>query len=75
MRARAPLATYEDMAELVRLGAYKHGTNPEVDNAIRLQPALEAFLSQKKDECTTLADGYAALDAIVGDGTGKGNAT
>jgi flagellum-specific ATP synthase len=75
MRARAPLATYEDMAELVRLGAYKHGTNPEVDNAIRLQPALEAFLSQKKDECTTLAEGYAALDAIVGDGMGKGNAT
>ena len=63
----------EDMAELVRLGAYKAGTNAEVDNAIKLQPALEAFLSQKKDEHTSLADGYAALDAIVGANSGKGN--
>jgi flagellum-specific ATP synthase len=73
MKARVPLATYEDMAELIRLGAYKAGTNPEVDAAIKLQPQLEAFLSQKKDECTTLADGYAALDEIVGAKLGKGN--
>jgi flagellum-specific ATP synthase len=75
MRARGPLATYEDMAELVRLGAYKAGSSADVDNAIRLQPALEAFLSQKKDECSTLEDGYAALDAIVSGGLGKGTAT
>ena len=30
-RARKPLTVYEDMAELIRLGAYKAGTNPEVD--------------------------------------------
>src|ERR1700685_357 len=30
-RARGPLSVYEDMAELIRLGAYKAGTNPEVD--------------------------------------------
>ena len=73
IRARAPLSTYEDMAELIRLGAYKAGTNAEVDAAIKLQPKLEAFLSQRKDECSTLADGYAALDAIVGVKSGKGN--
>src|ERR1700760_4490409 len=48
-RARAPLAVYDDMAELIRLGAYKAGTNHEVDNAVRLYPALEAFLTQNKD--------------------------
>jgi len=74
-RARAPLATYEDMAELIRLGAYKPGSNAEVDAAIKLQPQLEAFLTQKKDERSTLADGYAALDAIVGSGPGKGDIT
>jgi flagellum-specific ATP synthase len=73
MRARAPLATYEDMAELIRLGAYKAGTNAEVDAAIRLQPQLEAFLSQKKDECSTLTESYAALEAIVGAKSGKGS--
>ena len=73
-RARLPLSTYEDMGELIRLGAYKPGTNAEVDAAIKLQPQLEAFLTQSKDEHSTLADGYAALDAIVGAGIGKGNA-
>jgi len=65
-RARAPLALYDDMAELVRLGAYKHGTNAEVDAAIKLYPQLEAFLAQKKDEQTTLGEGYAGLEAILG---------
>lgn len=74
-RARAPLAVYEDMAELIRLGAYKTGTNAEVDAAIKLYPQLEAFLAQKKDEKSTLAEGYAALDAIVGAETGKGKAS
>jgi flagellum-specific ATP synthase len=64
-RARAPLAVYEDMAELIRLGAYKRGTNPEVDAAMDLYPKIEAFLAQKKEDRTTLSDGYAALDAIV----------
>ena len=44
--AREPLTIYEDMAELIRLGAYKAGTNPEVDNAVKLYPQLEAFLTQ-----------------------------
>jgi flagellum-specific ATP synthase len=73
MKARAPLARYEDMAELIRLGAYKAGTNADVDAAIKLQPQLEAFLTQKKDECSNLAEGYAALDAIVGANSGKGS--
>ena len=70
-RARAPLAIYEDMAELIRLGAYKTGTNAEVDAAIKLYPQLEAFLAQKKDERATFTEGYAALEKIVG-GNGKG---
>jgi len=66
--ARAPLSVYEDMAELIRLGAYKTGTNPEVDAAIRLYPRLEAFLAQEKDECVPLGDGYRELEEIVGPG-------
>jgi len=74
-RARVPLAVYEDMAELIRLGAYKAGTNAEVDAAIKVYPQIEAFLSQKKDERVTLAEGYAALDLISGGGQGRGNAS
>jgi flagellum-specific ATP synthase len=63
--ARAPMTVYEDMAELIRLGAYKAGTNPEVDHAVELYPQLEAFLIQRKDEATDLATGYQSLSAIL----------
>ena len=46
------------MADLIRLGAYKAGTNPEVDEAVRLYPLLEAYLAQSKNERVTLSQGY-----------------
>ena len=73
LRARGPMTLYEDMAELIRLGAYKAGTNPEVDNAVMLHPKLETFLAQKKDEQAGLSESYAALSDIL-DGAGNGRA-
>jgi flagellum-specific ATP synthase len=73
LRARLPMTLYDDMAELIRLGAYKAGTNPEVDNAVALHPSLEAFLAQKKDEQAGLSESYAALSDIL-DGAGNGRA-
>jgi len=64
-QARGPMTIYEDMAELIRLGAYKAGTNPEVDHAVKLYPQIEAFLTQSKDEVTDLATGYQSLSAIL----------
>jgi flagellum-specific ATP synthase len=69
--ARAPLAVYEDMAELIRLGAYKAGSNSDVDAAIQVNPRLEAFLTQKKDERATLAEGYELLENITNGGKGR----
>ena len=40
------MATYADMEELIRLGAYRPGSSAEVDEAIRLHQPLEAFLAQ-----------------------------
>jgi len=71
LKARAPMTIYEDMAELIRLGAYKAGTNPEVDEAVRLYPQLEAFLGQSKSERASMADGYDALAAILGGAQGS----
>jgi flagellum-specific ATP synthase len=71
LRARAPLTIYEDMAELIRLGAYKAGTNAEVDEAIKLYPRLEAFLAQTKTEQATLGEGYDALADIMRAAEGK----
>lgn len=63
--SRRVLATYADMEELIRLGAYRPGSSPEVDEAIRLNPALEAFLKQAKDESTSLPESYAMLAEIM----------
>jgi flagellum-specific ATP synthase len=65
-KARQTLATYADMEELIRLGAYRPGSSAEVDEAIRLNPALEAFLTQRKDEAMSLSDGYEQLAGIMG---------
>jgi flagellum-specific ATP synthase len=60
-RARAILAIYADMADLVRLGAYKPGADAEVDEAIILAPRIEAALRQDRHECRTLSEGFAIL--------------
>jgi flagellum-specific ATP synthase len=65
MRGRQVMATYADMEELIRLGAYRTGSSPEVDEAIRLHEPLEAFLRQAKDEKSSLDDGYRRLAQIL----------
>lgn len=64
-KARRYIAAYEDMAELIRLGAYKKGSSREVDEAIFYYPKIEEFLSQGKKEKISLADGYGMLKAIL----------
>ena len=65
-RARSLIATYDDMAEMIRLGAYRAGSDAAVDEAIHLHDRLEAFLAQDKDERCDLATGYAQLAEILG---------
>ena len=67
-RARALLARYEDMAEMIRLGAYRMGSDPLIDEAIHYYPKLERFLAQAIGERSDLTTGYAELDAILADG-------
>ena len=64
-KARKYISTYEDMAELIRLGAYKKGSNREVDEAIFYYPKIEEFLSQGKQEKFSLAECYEMLGKIL----------
>lgn len=66
--AKRLLSTYADMEEMIRLGAYRVGSNPEVDAAIQYNPALEEFLGQWKDDNTSLQDGYDQLNFILQSG-------
>jgi flagellum-specific ATP synthase len=63
--AKKVLATYSDMEELVRLGAYRRGADPATDRAIALAEPLEAFLGQGKTERTPLPEMFAMLRAIL----------
>jgi flagellum-specific ATP synthase len=65
-RARQVMATYADMEELIRLGAYRAGSSPEVDEANGLHQPLEEFLAQAKDDATDLGLGYQRLEQILG---------
>ncbi len=64
-RARKLLSNYENMAELIRLGAYRRGTDPDVDEAIHYYPQLEGFLNQRKDDVTELETCYRLLADIL----------
>jgi flagellum-specific ATP synthase len=66
MRAKQVMATYADMEELIRLGAYRPGSSADVDEAIGFHKPLEAFLNQGKDEASALAESYAELARIMG---------
>jgi flagellum-specific ATP synthase len=69
-RVRALLAVHADMADMVRLGAYKAGTDPVVDEALRLTPRIEEFLRQAKGERCGFADSFALLEQALGDSHG-----
>src|SRR6266536_265831 len=65
-RAKQVMATYSDMEELIRLGAYRPGSSPDVDEAIGLHGPLERFLAQSKEDATNLGQGYQRLELILG---------
>ncbi|SDY81148.1 flagellum-specific ATP synthase [Micromonospora pattaloongensis] len=62
---RRLLAAHRDVRELVEIGAYVPGTNPDADRAQALWPRIESFLRQGLDERSDSADSWAALTALV----------
>lgn len=67
-QAKRFMAAYSDMEEMIRLGAYRVGSNEEVDASIHYYPMLEAFMNQRKEECTRLEDCYYTLQQILENG-------
>ena len=60
-RARAVLALRAEMLDLVRMGAYRAGTDPALDEALVLGPRIEAVLSQGRDELSDLEGAFRDL--------------
>ena len=61
---RKSLAAYRAAEDLVRIGAYQSGNDPDLDAALRLLPALNAFLQQGADEFSALDNTHSQLLAL-----------
>ena len=67
-RARGILALHEDMTDMLRLGAYRSGSDPAVDESVALGPRIETVLRQERAERSTMADAFALLRGAMQDG-------
>ena len=53
------------MRDLIPLGAYTPGADPETDRAVRLQPHIDTFLSQGTREAAPLTACIEQLEAMM----------
>ncbi|WP_405403410.1 FliI/YscN family ATPase [Paracoccus sp. Ld10] len=61
-RARAALGAYAESELMIRAGLYAPGSDPKLDEAVRLYPQLDEFMARR---CPGIPDSFAALDAAL----------
>jgi flagellum-specific ATP synthase len=59
------IATWRENEELIRLGAYRRGTDPKVDRCIMLKEEIDGFLRQQVEESTAFEDTVSSLIQIA----------
>ena len=63
-RLKSTLATYTDAEDLINIGAYKAGSNPDIDEAIKKNSAINSFLCQGTDEKFTFEETVQLLSEL-----------
>lgn len=63
---RRMLAVYARSEDLVRIGAYKPGTDPDLDRALRSRQNLRSYLEQDANETVSLSSNITRLIALAG---------
>lgn len=56
---------YEQNKDLISVGAYSPGSNPELDVAVKLMPVMRAYLQQTLDEAFDIEESQNGLNAIL----------
>ncbi|MCH1929355.1 FliI/YscN family ATPase [Shewanella sp. A25] len=64
-RLKKLYSRYLQVQELIPLGAYQKGEDPELDLAVSLYPSIEAFLCQKLNEQATFDASYQQLMKLL----------
>ena len=62
---KSMIAIYREAEDLINIGAYRKGANPEIDRAVELHPAIQAFLKQTVDEHYSFDETIAMLSGIL----------
>jgi flagellum-specific ATP synthase len=62
-RVRRVLTTYENAALMIQTGLYAPGSDPAIDEAIKVWPRLDAFFTERSAE---VGASFARLEAVLG---------
>jgi FliI/YscN family ATPase len=62
---RDSMFAYQQARDLINIGAYVAGSNPQIDRALRLQPYIQGFLRQRPEQPTALEESLAVLESIA----------
>ena len=65
-KLRRMLATYREAEDLINVGAYVEGSNPEIDEAIAKMPEINEFLIQAIEEKHPMEESYTRMGEIAG---------
>src|SRR5699024_4538611 len=59
------MGIYEEKSDLIQIGAYKHGTDPDIDKAILYQPSIISFLKQSTYEEEYFQDSIKKMKQLI----------
>jgi len=63
---RRLMATYREASDLITIGAYVAGSNPEIDEAVQRMPAINEFLRQGLAEASSFETIVERMEALLG---------
>ncbi len=63
--ARRLLGDYRDNRDLISIGAYRRGSDPDVDMAIAVRDPLNEFLRQSADQLVSLKESQSQLVQLI----------
>lgn len=64
-KLRETLAIYKDAEDLINIGAYKPGSNPKIDKAVKVIDAVNDFLKQRVEDPSTFTQTIRQMQQIL----------
>jgi flagellum-specific ATP synthase len=58
------IAVYREAEDLINIGAYKQGANPEIDRSVQLHNAIQSFLKQNMTDHYTYEETLEMMETI-----------